>query len=103
PFFIYSGGNSSSAYLGNQLPQLASRLQTVAMAGILVTLFISLKSLPPKPLRYRRHRSIWMVIQWIYLPITSIVYSSFAAIYAQARLLLGKYLGFVVTEKAAKK
>lgn len=103
PFFIYSGGNSGSAYLGNQLPQLASRLQTVAMTGILVTLFISIKSLPPKPLRYRRHRTIWMLLQWVYLPITSIVYSSFAAIYAQTRLLLGKYLGFVVTEKAVKK
>lgn len=103
PFFIYSGGNSTSAYLGNQLPQLASKLQTLAMVGILVTLYVCFKSLPPKPLRYRRHRTFWMLIQWVYLPITSIVYSSFAAIYAQTRLMLGKYLGFIVTEKAVKK
>lgn len=98
PFFLYP-----QTYLGNQLPQLASRLQTVAMLGILVTLFISFRSLPPKPLRYRHHRSFWMLIQWVYLPITSIVYSSFAAIYAQIRLMFGWYLGFVVTEKAVKK
>jgi len=38
----------------------------------------------------------------VYLPITSIIYSSFAAIYAQYRLATGRYLGFIVTEKATK-
>ncbi len=103
PFFLYSGGNSYQALIGNQLPQLASKLQTIAMVGILVTLFISFKSLPPKPARYKRHRNIWMLLQWVYLPITSIVYSSFAAINAQVRLMFKRYLGFIVTEKAVKK
>jgi hypothetical protein len=43
-----------------------------------------------------------MVVQWVYLPITSIIYSAFAAIYAQYRLATGRYLGFVITEKASK-
>lgn len=90
-------------YLANQLPQVASRLQTVAMVGILVSLFLTMRILPPKPLRYRRHRSLWMILQWVYLPITSICYSAFAAINSQTRLMLGKYLGFVVTEKTVKK
>lgn len=91
------------SYLANQLPQVASRLQTVAMVGILVSLFLTLRVLPPKPLRYKRRRTLWMLIQWVYLPITSIGYSSVAAINAQTRLMLGKYLGFNVTEKAVKK
>jgi hypothetical protein len=103
PFFLYSGGTSSQALIGNQLPQLASKLQTVAMVGIFVTLFISLKTLPPKPMRYKKHRTIWMLLQWVYLPLTSIVYSSFAAINAQVRLMFKRYLGFTVTEKAVKK
>jgi hypothetical protein len=97
PFLFHT-----SSYLGNQLPQYASNLQRIAMVGILVSLFLSMRSLPPKPVRYKRRRTFWMVIQWIYLPITSIVFSSFAAINSQTRLLLGKYLGFNVTEKTTK-
>ncbi|MDQ3093578.1 MAG: hypothetical protein M3Q70_00145 [bacterium] len=90
-------------YLANQLPQLASRIQTIAMLGIFVTLYMSFKILPPKPLRYKRHRSVFMVLQWVLLPVTTIVYSSCAAIYSQTRLMFGNYIGgFDVTEKAVK-
>lgn len=95
PFFI-----NPDSYTANQLPQVASRLQQIAMVGIFVSLYLSVKTLPPRPERYKRHRTIWMMIQWVYLPITSIIYSSFAAIYAQTRLATGRYLGFIVTEKA---
>ncbi len=98
PFFLYP-----NSYAGNELPQVAQTLQRVATVGILVTLYLSLRVLPPKPARYRRHRTLWMMVQWVYLPITSIVYSSFAAIYSQTRLMFGWYLGFIVTEKAVKK
>jgi len=85
----------------NQLPNTASVIQRVAMIGLAITLFLSLKALPPKPARYKRHRTILMMVQWIYLPLTSIVYSCFSALYSQTRLALGKYLDkFDVTEKA---
>ncbi len=99
PFFLHP-----QSYLANQLPQVASKLQEVAMFGILVTLFLSVKSLPPKPERYKRRRTLWMMLQWVYLPFTTIVYSSFAAITSQTRLMFGWYLDrFDVTEKAVKK
>jgi hypothetical protein len=95
---------NQSDFLANQLPQVASRLQTIAMIGIFVSLFFSFKILPPKPERYKRHRTIFMVLQWTLLPITTIVYSSFAAINSQTRLMFKRYLGkFDVTEKAVKK
>lgn len=88
-------------YAANQLPQIASGIQRVALAGILVTIFLSLKLLPPRPARYKRHRSVLMVAQWVLLPVTAIFYNSFSALYSQTRLLFGKYLGkFDVTEKA---
>jgi cellulose synthase/poly-beta-1,6-N-acetylglucosamine synthase-like glycosyltransferase len=99
PLFFFHTSSQSFGYLANELPQVASGLQRIAMVGILISLFLSMRSLPPKPERYKRHRTIWMVIQWVYLPITSIIYSSFAAIYAQYRLATGRYLGFIVTEK----
>ncbi|HET9850256.1 MAG TPA: glycosyltransferase [Candidatus Saccharimonadales bacterium] len=99
PFFLHP-----QSYLANQLPQVASKLQTVAMLGILVTLFLSWQTLPPKPERYKRRRNIWMVIQWIYLPFTTIIFNSFAAITSQTRLMFGRYLGaFDVTDKAVVK
>lgn len=90
-------------YTSNLLPLLASRIQTIAMLGILVTFFLGIKALPPRPARYKRRRTIWMMLQWVYLPVTSIIYSSFAAINAQTHLLFGKYLDtFDVTEKTVK-
>lgn len=91
------------SYLANQLPHLVSWIQRILMAGILVSLFLSMRSLPPKPERYKRRRTVWMVLQWVYLPLTILIYSSFAAIYSQTRLMFGWYLGWVITEKAVKK
>jgi len=91
------------SYLANQLPQLVSWIQRILVAGILISLFLSMRSLPPKPERYKRRRTVWMMLQWIYLPFTTIIYSSFAAINSQTRLMFGWYLGWVITEKAVKK
>lgn len=83
------------------LPIFASRIQTVALLGIFITLFLSMKMLPPKPARYKHRRTVFMMLQWVILPVTTIAYNSFSALYSQTRLLFGKYLGsFDVTEKA---
>lgn len=94
---------NQSNFLANQLPQISSKIQTAALVGILVTMFLSFKILPPKPLRYKRRRTVFMALQWVLLPVTTITYSSFAAIYSQTRLMFGRYLDkFDVTEKAVK-
>jgi hypothetical protein len=65
-------------------------------------IFIALKTLPPRPTRYKRRRSLFMILQWVYLPVTTIGYNCFAALYSQTRLLLGRYIDkFDVTEKAS--
>ena len=57
--------------------------------------------LPPRPERYKRHRNVFMLLQWVLMPVVSIVYGSFAALNSQTRLLIGKYLDrFDVTDKA---
>lgn len=88
----------------NQLPNVVSSIQRVAMIGIFITMFLSFKSLPPKPLRYKRHHTVFMTFQWVLLPVTTIGYNATAALYSQTRLFLGKYLDkFDVTEKAVKR
>ena len=94
---------SPNSYLSNQLPQVARWIQTTATIGIFISLYLCLRILPPKPLRYKRRRTAWMILQWAMLPLTTIIYGAFAAIYSQTRLMLGWYLGFIVTEKAVKK
>jgi len=85
----------------HQLPVIVSNVQRVAMLGLVVTIFLSLKMLPPRPERYKRRHSIFMVTQWLLMPLTAIIYNSFSAFNAQTHLLLGKYLDkFDVTEKA---
>ncbi len=94
---------ASDAIIAHQLPRLASSINTFIAAGILVTVFLSMRALPPRPPRYRAHKNIIMVLQWVLLPVSSIVYGSFAALYSQTRLMLGRYLDkFDVTVKVVK-
>lgn len=87
----------------HQLPDTISVIQRFAMVGLFIMVFLSFKILPPRPERYKKHRSIFMVLQWVLMPVTSILYSSTAALYSQARLAFGKYLDkFDVTEKATQ-
>lgn len=106
PILVLVGGFIPSlvapqSLAANELPLIVSRIQTIALFFIIVTVFICLKTLPPKPARYKHHRTLFMVLQWAYLPLTALVYNSFAAFYSQTRLMLGKYMDkFDVTEKA---
>lgn len=85
----------------HQLPDVVSTIQQIALIGLFITVFLSFKMLPPRPERYKRHRTFGMLAQWVLMPFTAIIYSSMAALNSQGRLFLGKYLDkFDVTEKA---
>lgn len=99
---VFSPRNSIDA-LPHQLPIITSHIMQISSFGLVITIFISMISLPPRPARYRKSKNVFMVLQWVLLPVTSIVFGSFAALESQTRLMLGKYLGFYVTEKARKK
>ena len=87
--------------VAHQLPNLISSIQQIASVGLLVTVFLSFNLLPPRPARYKRHRTIWMVLQWVLMPVSAVGYSAGSALYSQGRLFLGKYLDkFDVTDKA---
>lgn len=98
PLLLYAEADRSM--LAIQLPTIASYIQTGALIGLLAPIISTMLSLPPRPERYSRRRSVMMVFQWILVPIALIGFGSHAALNAQTRLLFGKYLGsFNVTEK----
>lgn len=87
--------------VAHQLPDVVSTIQQVALVGLVVMVFLAFKMLPPRPERYKRHRSFFMIAQWALMPLTAICYLSAAALYSQGRLFLGKYLvTFDVTKKS---
>ena len=88
-------------FAANQLPIVVSYVQTIALLGALASIYVCFKTLPPRPARYTRKRTVFMVLQWAYMPILSLVYMASAALYSQTRLMFGKYLDkFDVTVKS---
>lgn len=102
PLLVNSEAARSIA--AHQLPEVISGIQQVALIGLFITIFLAFKMLPPRPLRYKRRRTIGMMLQWLLMPVTSLLYNSASAFTAQTALLLGRYYDkFDVTEKATVK
>jgi cellulose synthase/poly-beta-1,6-N-acetylglucosamine synthase-like glycosyltransferase len=90
------------SFTANELPLVISRVQTVGIMTLIITVFMALRTLPPKPARYKHHRTLFMVLQWVYFPLTTLFYNSLAAFNSQTRLMFKKYLTkFDVTAKTA--
>ena len=84
------------------LPNTISLIQIFASVGLMTTILLSLKMLPPRPKEVKTPR-ILMILQWLLMPVVAIVYQSFAAFYSQTRLLTGNYMEkFDVTKKVVK-
>ncbi len=100
---LYLNRNFGYESLAHNLPIITSRILTLSSIAIVVTVLLSLISLPPKPARYHKTRFVGMILQWMLLPITTIGFGALAALNSQTRLMFGRYLEFYVTEKATKK
>ncbi len=97
--------NPEAAYniAAHNLPHVVSNLQRAAMFGLAITIILSIIMLPPRPSRLKRHRTVGMVLQWVLMPITAILYNSLASFTAQTHLMMGRYLDtFDVTEKTTR-
>jgi len=101
PMIMNMSAHTMVAY---NLPNIVSWIETFAMIGLVATVLVSFRMLPPRPAKYKKTKNLSMLIQWILMPVTSILYQSIAAYYAQTRLMIGKYMEkFDVTKKVVKK
>lgn len=97
------GHNADKSIVAHQLPLIVSYTATIALLGVVTSIYLFIKTLPPRPAEYRKGRTALMLLQWVLIPFISIIYGSIASLYSQTRLMLGKYLDkFDVTEKITR-
>lgn len=101
PFVGAEASGQTSAIVQNA-PAMLRSLMTMAMVGLIVSAILSTIILPVRPQHVRWFRWVMMIGQWLFLPLTMIIFGSVPALDAQSRMLFGKYLGFVITEKTRR-
>jgi len=99
---ILGGEAFNRTLISYNLPRLTRILMSAAMIGLFFSAFYTLKLLPPRPAKYKSRKYFWMILQWILVPIATIVFGAIPALISQTRLMIGKYMGFWVTEKKRK-
>ncbi|MDI6778222.1 MAG: glycosyltransferase family 2 protein [Patescibacteria group bacterium] len=100
---IIGGPAFNQSVLAHNLPYITRYLMNAALIGLVISMFLSLMLLPPRPAKYSRKRYIYMFLQWFLVPVTAPFLGAMPAVDSQTRILFGKYFGeFWVTEKVRK-
>lgn len=99
---VWLNADFRSSILAYHLPVLARDLLSLTWIGIALQAIIAMQLLPPRPARYGKTKGLEMILMWVLMPISGILFGSLAAIDAETRLMLGKYMGFHVTAKERK-
>ncbi len=99
---IVGGPEFSQTIISYSLPRTISWLMTLAMLGLVSSIYLSFVLLPPKPPKYGKHRYLFLAFSWLFFPFMMIFFGSLPALDAQTRLMIGRYMKFWSTEKFRK-
>ena len=74
---------------------------TFSLVGLILLAVIAISLAPHMHARIKRPRLAWalMILQWILVPISIVIFTTIPGLEAQTRLMIKRYLGFWVTEK----
>lgn len=92
----------SQTLISYNLPKLISRILTVAMAGLVISIYLSFLLLPPRPAHRGRFEYLVFSFSWLFFPLMMIFFSALPALEAQTRWMLGRYMGFWTTPKVRR-
>lgn len=92
---VLGGALFRDSVLSYNLPNITRDLMTITTSGLIISSIISASLLPKMPAHFKRRGIRWviMVLQWVFVPFTILIFGSLPAIDAQTRLMTGKYIG----------
>ncbi|HNX90692.1 MAG TPA: glycosyltransferase family 2 protein [Candidatus Omnitrophota bacterium] len=83
-------------------PRITQIIFGLASLGFLICIVLSLLLLPRHKVKYNFLRRLTHVLEWLLIPVASVVFSALPALDAQTRLMTAKYMEFWVTVKTRK-
>jgi hypothetical protein len=98
PLWIAGDEIRQSALFFNT-PHALEIMMTLAMTGLFLSAILGMLILPSRPEGHPRYKYLFMVLQWLLLPVSLILFSAIPCIDAVTHLMFGKYLGFNVSAK----
>lgn len=96
---ILGGDRFNSTVLSGNLPIISTTLMNLALIGMITSAVISSILLPRRPAGYGFWRNVFLVVEWVFVPVSIIIFGAIPCLDAQIRLMRGKYMGFWVTPK----
>ena len=102
---VLGGREFTQTLLAYNLPVFVRTILTIAMFGLIGSAYLSVLLIPPRPASVRRAKKkyLFLILEWLLIPLVMISFTALPALEAQTRWMLGKYMGFWPTEKSRKK
>lgn len=85
--------------LGYLTPKISSTILTLALVFLAVMLVLDYIYKPQRPKNFPRWRAILMPLEFVLMPIATLIFTTLPGLDAHTRLMLGKYIEYKVTEK----
>src|SRR3989338_6195465 len=84
---ILGGDSFKTTVLSSNLPVVSRTLMIVAMVGMIFSAIISTILLPKRPPKYGLIKSLAMILQWLILPVSIIIFGAIPGLEAQTRMM----------------
>ncbi|MFA5420761.1 MAG: glycosyltransferase family 2 protein [Patescibacteria group bacterium] len=96
---IFGGSSFNESVIFLNLPNITQKLMTMGMVGLVISSLMASILLPKRPKNFSFFDNCKLIVEWIFIPVSVIVFGAIPCLDAQIRLMMGKYMGFWVTPK----
>jgi cellulose synthase/poly-beta-1,6-N-acetylglucosamine synthase-like glycosyltransferase len=100
---VFGGPDFHQTFLSYSLPFITRTLMTIAMSGLIMSAVLTILLLPERPKHYGPLRYVFLIVQWVLVPIIATILSAFPALDSETRLMIGRDLNFNVMQKTRKR